>query len=155
MTPSLGVMRYADAGYPDALDEAERKGIRALSADTCTNLECFPTRYSFKDLLHGDVALSDHRSGLCKIPHRHCPAILDKMAADASARSIAPDVLLAGHVCSPTCFHCRARFSWRLTSRTMQWPGSAVWKRRSSQRTTSLWSSSRRGLRRASPFRKA
>jgi len=25
---SLGVMRYADAGYPDALDEAEKKGLR-------------------------------------------------------------------------------------------------------------------------------
>jgi urocanate hydratase len=25
---SLGVMRYADAGYPDALDEAQRKGVR-------------------------------------------------------------------------------------------------------------------------------
>ena len=25
---SLGVMRYADAGYPEALDEAQRKGVR-------------------------------------------------------------------------------------------------------------------------------
>ena len=25
---SLGVMRYADAGYPEALEEAERKGVR-------------------------------------------------------------------------------------------------------------------------------
>ncbi len=25
---SLGIMRYADAGYPDALDEAEKKGLR-------------------------------------------------------------------------------------------------------------------------------
>jgi urocanate hydratase len=27
MTPSLGVMRYADAGYEDAVDEAAKKGI--------------------------------------------------------------------------------------------------------------------------------
>nr|WP_306417714.1 hypothetical protein [Gluconobacter albidus] len=28
---SLGVMRYADAGYEDAHDEAEQRGIRWLS----------------------------------------------------------------------------------------------------------------------------
>jgi urocanate hydratase len=27
---ALGVMRYADAGYPEALDEVERKGLRHI-----------------------------------------------------------------------------------------------------------------------------
>jgi urocanate hydratase len=30
---SLGVMRYADAGYPEALDEAQRKGVRHFRLD--------------------------------------------------------------------------------------------------------------------------
>jgi urocanate hydratase len=31
---SLGVMRYADAGYADALDEARRKGVRHFQLGT-------------------------------------------------------------------------------------------------------------------------
>jgi urocanate hydratase len=31
---SLGVMRYADAGYADALDEAQRKGVRHFQLRT-------------------------------------------------------------------------------------------------------------------------
>jgi urocanate hydratase len=27
----LGVLRYADAGYPEALDEVEKKGIRRVN----------------------------------------------------------------------------------------------------------------------------
>ncbi len=34
---SLGVMRYADAGYPDALDEVERKGIRHFQLANAKN----------------------------------------------------------------------------------------------------------------------